>query len=340
VDICRIALIGAGNVARRHARVLSEFPDVELAGVTDVRPAAADALAADAGCRVFPDAGTLLAAGADAAYVCVPPFAHGAPEEAVLAAGVPLFVEKPLAVTAGTAERIGAALAGAGLRTAVGHHWRYLHVVEQAQRVLAGRPIRLISGAWLDKVPPVGWWPVRDRSGGPVVEQAVHVLDLARVFAGEAAEVFALGNGDPPVMPGAGEGAGGAGAGAGADVDSATGAALRFRAGAVGTLSLACSLTWKQRAGLEVVADGVWLSVSEDELLIREDGGDPVRVPGDPAAARVAVDRAFVDAVRGLGDDVRVSYAEALRTHQLACALAESAATGAPVRLAGDPVGH
>jgi len=84
----------------------------------------------------------------------------------------------------------------------------------------------------------------------------------------------------------------------------------------------------------------LWLSVSEDELLIREDGGDPVRVPGDPAAARVAVDRAFVDAVRGIGDDVRVPYAEALRTHRLACALAESAATGAPVRLTGDPVGR
>ena len=31
--------------------------------------------------------------------------------------------------------------------------------------------------------------------------------------------------------------------------------------------------------------------------------------------ARIAVDRAFVDAVRGIGDDIRVPYAEALRTH-------------------------
>jgi myo-inositol 2-dehydrogenase / D-chiro-inositol 1-dehydrogenase len=333
MDICRIALIGAGNVARRHARVLSEFPDVQLTGVTDLLPAAADALAADAGCRVYPDAETLLAAGVDAAYVCVPPFAHGAPEEAVRAAGVPLFVEKPLAVTAGAAERIGAGLAAAGLRTAVGHHWRYLDVVEQAQRVLAGRPVRMVSGAWLDKVPPVSWWPVRARSGGPVVEQAVHVLDLARLLAGEAAEVYAAGNGEPPPVPGTA-------GGAAADVDSATVAALRFRDGAVGTLCVTCSLGWKQRAGLEVVADGLWLSVSEEELVIREGSGDPVRVTGDPAAARVAVDRAFVDAVRGIGDDVRAPYAEALRTHRLACALAESAATGTPVRLAGDPVGR
>jgi myo-inositol 2-dehydrogenase / D-chiro-inositol 1-dehydrogenase len=36
--------------------------------------------------------------------------------------------------------------------------------------------------------------------------------------------------------------------------------------------------------------------------------------------------------VRGIGDDVRVPYAEALRTHRLACALASSAATGRPTR--------
>jgi myo-inositol 2-dehydrogenase / D-chiro-inositol 1-dehydrogenase len=79
--------------------------------------------------------------------------------------------------------------------------------------------------------------------------------------------------------------------------------------------------------------------VGEDGLAIRESGADPVEeiVAGDPAAARVAVDRAFVDAVRGVGNDVRAPYAEALRTHRLACALACSAATGQPARPAGGP---
>ena len=40
MDICRIGLIGAGNVARRHAKVLSGFPDVRIAGITDVVPQA------------------------------------------------------------------------------------------------------------------------------------------------------------------------------------------------------------------------------------------------------------------------------------------------------------
>ena len=91
MDICRIGLIGSGNVGRRHAQVLRSFPDVHLAGVTDVVPEAAAALARDVGCRPFGGTGELLSAGVDAVYVCVPPFAHGAPEAAVLSARVPLL---------------------------------------------------------------------------------------------------------------------------------------------------------------------------------------------------------------------------------------------------------
>ncbi|MET8265655.1 Gfo/Idh/MocA family protein [Micromonospora arida] len=317
---CRVGLVGAGGVAQRHARVLAGFDDVELVGVTDVAPEAASALAEQHGGRACADVAELLAAELDAVYVCVPPFAHGPAEEAVIEAGVPMFVEKPVAVDLSTAERIAELVARRGLRTAVGHHWRYLSVLDQARDLLADRPVRMVSGAWLDKVPPVAWWSRRDRSGGPVVEQAAHVLDLIRVLAGEVTEVTAYGNGTPPPVDGA-------------DIDSVTTAALRFADGAVGTLSAACVLGWKHRAGLEILADGLALAITEDGLSIRDADGER-HVPADPEAARVAVDRAFVDAVRGIGDDVRVPYAEALATQRLALAVADSARTGATVRLA------
>jgi predicted dehydrogenase len=322
----RVGIIGAGGVAQRHARVLSGLPNVQLIGVTDVVQAAAQRLAGDYGGRVFGDVGELLDAGLDAAYVCVPPFAHGDAERAVIAAGVPLFVEKPISVDHDTAQEIATLIAKSELLTSVGHHWRYLGVVEQARALLRDRPVRLVTGAWLDKVPPVAWWPRVDRSGGPVVEQAAHVLDLARHLAGEVTEVWAAGNGTPPPVDGA-------------DVDGATAATLRFAGGAVGTVAATCVLGWKERAGLEVYADGLALSISETGLVVR-DGDDTRTVDSDPDSARVAVDRAFIDAVRGDGDDVRVPYAEALRTHALALAVAESAATGRVVRPQAPEVPH
>lgn len=326
MGMCRVGIIGAGGVAQRHARVLAGFDDVRVAGVTDVVPQAAEALAGAHDARVFPDVAALLAAGLDAVYICVPPFAHGPAEDAVLESGLPFFVEKPIAVDQDTAVRIARAVEQRGTLTAVGHHWRYLAVVEQAVQLLADRPVRLVTGSWLDKVPPVAWWPHRARSGGPVVEQAAHVLDLARVLAGEVSEVTAAGNGTPPAVDGA-------------DIDGATAATLRFASGAVGTLAATCVLGWKHRAGLEVYADGLALRVGEDALVVTDADGER-RIAGDAEAARVAVDRAFVDAVRGLGDDVRVSYTEALRTHLLALAVAQSAGSGAPVRPAVPQVSH
>jgi predicted dehydrogenase len=313
-------MIGAGGVAQRHARVLSGLPGVHLAGVTDVVPAAAEKLAVSYGSRAYRSVADLLDAGLDAAYVCVPPFAHGDAERAIIDAGIPLFVEKPIAVNLDTPREIAALIAQRDLLTSVGHHWRYLAVVETAKTLLHDRPVRLVSGAWLDKVPPVSWWPHVDRSGGPIVEQAAHVLDLARHLAGEVTEVWAAGNGTPPDADGA-------------DVDGATAAALRFASGAVGTVAATCVLGWKERAGLEIYADGLALSISETGLVVRDADGSRT-VDCDPDSARVAVDRAFIAAVRGEARDIRVPYAEALRTHALALAVAESAATGKAVSLA------
>jgi predicted dehydrogenase len=316
---CRIGLIGAGNVATRHATVLAGFDDVELAGVVDPVPERAAGLAAAHGIRPYPDAAALLATAPDAVYVCVPPFAHGPAEEAVLAAGCAMFVEKPLAVGYPAAAALASAAGGAV--TAVGHHWRYLDTVAKARELLAGREVRLVTGSWLDKVPPVSWWARRELSGGQLVEQAVHVLDLARYLVGEVDSVYGVADGAPPP--------------AGGDVDGATAAVLRFAGGAVGTLAATCRLGWKHRAGLELYADGLALTVTEDALLVRDGAGPEQRTDADQDAAKRAVDRAFVDAVLGHGDDVRSPYRDALRSHALACAVAESVATGEVVRPGG-----
>ncbi|HEX8760184.1 MAG TPA: Gfo/Idh/MocA family oxidoreductase [Pseudonocardiaceae bacterium] len=322
---CRIGFVGAGGVASRHAQTLALIPQAHLVAVTDVDPVRAARFAEYYGVRAAPDLDDLLNAGLDAVYVCVPPFAHGAVEEAVANAGMALFVEKPLGIDCAVAERVARAVAQAGVVTATGHHWRYSAAVEQAQRSLADRPRRLVIGSWLDRVPPVGWWSQRSRSGGQIVEQAVHVLDLARLLVGEVAEVSALTDGVPPDEPGA-------------DIDGVTVALLRFCGGAVGTLAASCRLSWKHRAGIEVYADGSTLSITEDELQIRSsaDGSTPRTTAVLPEDAKTAADLAFVEAVLGIADDVRAPYQEALRTHRLACAVATSAATGQSVQLVGE----
>ena len=116
-----VGFIGAGSVAIRHAETLRGIPDVRVTAVTDPSPEAASAFARASGARMVPDVDALLAEQPGAAYVCVPPFAHGAPEEALLRAGIPFFVEKPVSLDLATAERIAAA-------GPAGPHWWLAHL--------------------------------------------------------------------------------------------------------------------------------------------------------------------------------------------------------------------
>ncbi|WP_104164490.1 Gfo/Idh/MocA family protein [Arthrobacter sp. SX1312] len=327
----RVALVGAGSVGQRHVSNLRQL-GARITSVTDAHPATAERLAQELGAQAFTSPDTALdLTDADAVYVCVPPFAHGSGERAALSRNLPLFVEKPVGLGRETAEEIAALVEAAGVVTGTGYHWRCMDVMEHARDLLAEAPALLASGYWLDKRPPVPWWGRSDRSGGQVVEQLTHVLDTARFLLGEVVEVYAAGIRSAPeadlrAVDGAFLGPD--------DVDDATAATLRFASGAVATLAATSVLAAKHRAALHTVSRGLYLEVSEAGLssfdgMSRTDlacGEDP----------RVAVDREFIEAVRGEREATRVPYAEALRTHRLGCAIAESARTGLPVRLSGE----
>ena len=315
----RVGLVGAGAVGARHGRTLAGFADVELVGICDPMAATCTALCGELGVPAADDLGALLRAGVDAVWLCVPPFAHGELEPALVGAGVPFFVEKPLAADLQMAERVAGAVTAAGLPTATGYHWRHLDTVEQAGAAMTGRHVRLVDARWWGSTPPPAWWSNESLSGGQVVEQATHVLDLVRVLAGEVVEVVG------GAAPSSAEGR---------DVADATAAVLRLASGAVGTVSTSCVLPALTEAGLDVVADGVSVQLTETSLRVRTVDGDLVAEPS--VDGRRAVDRAFVDVLSGRAPVAGlVDVGEALRTHRLACAVAEATRTGSAVRVGG-----
>jgi myo-inositol 2-dehydrogenase/D-chiro-inositol 1-dehydrogenase len=315
----RAGLVGAGSVGARHAHNLAGFDDVELVGICDADRTAADRLARELGVPAVQDLGGLLRAGVDALWLCVPPFAHGELELSVVRAGLPFFVEKPLATDLRIAQLVADAVAGACLPTATGYHWRHLDTVEQTRRALSGRPVRLVDARWWGLTPPAAWWSRAEGSGGQIVEQATHVLDLVRLLAGEVEEVIGADAGSSV---------------AARDVPDATAAVLRLDSGAVGTVSATCVLPALTVAGLDLVADGVSVHLTETSLCVRTADGEREGVPA--VDARSAVDRAFVDVLSGRpAPPGLVDVAEALHTHHLACAVAEATRTGATVRVGG-----
>jgi myo-inositol 2-dehydrogenase/D-chiro-inositol 1-dehydrogenase len=350
----RIGMVGAGAVAARHVRTLLAMDGVEVAGVADPALERARELAGSAGAAAYPNHMELLdAERLDAVYICVPPFAHGAPELAVIDAGLPMFVEKPVAIDQETAATVAARLAERPVLTCTGYHWRWLDIFDRAAESLADRPPRLVQCFWLDKVPPPPWWLRRDGSGGQVIEQTTHVLDTARGLAGEVTEVHALGAraaSNPPttgsVGPRTGRAADGGERGSSpstipaesasteaalpaADIHDVSVATLCFASGAVGTVASTCLLPRLHRAGVQVVGDGLSLELSETELVVEVDGERSAWTAA--ADARPRPDADFVAAVRGGPDRIRVPWPEAYRTHLLACAITRSAEEGRPL---------
>jgi predicted dehydrogenase len=318
--VTRIGFIGAGGIAQRHFGVLEQFEDVAIVAVTDVDRARADEAAARFGAQAFDDSEAMLAAvELDALYICVPPFAHGAPERAAIAAGVPFFVEKPVALDLATADEIAAAVERAGLVTAVGYHWRYLDTVDEVRGLLQHNPVQLMSGYWLDSTPPPQWWWHEDRSGGQMVEQTTHLLDLARYLGGEVTRVYGLaGHTNRAEFPDL-------------DVPTVSTASLQFASGAIANFASTCLLGWNHRVGLHLFGDRLAVEITDHDLMIDVGRGRPVRgTEGDPVWRE---DRDFVDAVQGKENRIRCPYPDALATHRLALAVGQSARTGQAITM-------
>ena len=100
----RVAVVGAGDFGRNHARVYRELADAELVGIVDADPARAAQVAQEFSTEVFPDIES-LAGRVDAASVAVPTVEHARVGCRLLELGIDVLVEKPMAASLAEADR-------------------------------------------------------------------------------------------------------------------------------------------------------------------------------------------------------------------------------------------
>lgn len=194
----RVGILGCGSFAHRHAQILAALPEqAELVAFCDRTEAKAQAYAGQyTGGRaaVFTDHVRMLdRARLDLLVVVVPPYGHTDEVEQAAARGVHLLVEKPIALTSEQGWRMVEAAEQAGIKTQVGFMYRFGAAVEQLKALIdsgeAGRP-GLISARYFCNALHADWWRMREKSGGQLVEQAIHLFDLLRFLFGEAAAVY------------------------------------------------------------------------------------------------------------------------------------------------------
>lgn len=317
----RVGFIGCGGFGRHHMGKLADIDGVELVAYYDVDLNKAKECSNQFGGKAFDSYQEMLdKATLDAVYICLPPFAHGEIEKAVIAEGLPFFVEKPIALSASVAEEIQEELEKKGLFASVGYHFRYLDTVEKAKERLSGREVGMVLGWWLGGFVGLPWWGVYAQSGGQFVEQTTHIFDLARYLVGEVEEVYAYTAlrllKDIPNI----------------DVPDVGVCNLKFENGAVGNISNTCITRAGGKIGLAVYCKDLVVDIAGRRVTVIEPEKEEFfDSEVDPYEVE---DRVFIEAVRsGDRSAIRSSYADALRTLKVTLAANESAHTGRPVKV-------
>jgi predicted dehydrogenase len=120
----RVAVVGAGDFGRNHARVYRELENAELAGIVDADPARAAQVAKEFSTEVIQDIDS-LAGRVDAASVAVPTIEHSRVGCRLLELGMDVLVEKPMAASLAEADALVSAALRAGRILQVGHLERF-----------------------------------------------------------------------------------------------------------------------------------------------------------------------------------------------------------------------
>src|SRR5216683_2206019 len=134
----RVAVVGAGEFGRNHARVYRELKGAELVGVFDENPERAAAVAAEFQTQVLKSPYELRGC-VDAASVAVPTVAHAEVGCRLLEMGLDVLVEKPMAVNLAEADALLHAANKNRRILQVGHVERFNPAVVAVEPVLTDK---------------------------------------------------------------------------------------------------------------------------------------------------------------------------------------------------------
>ena len=185
----RIVQVGCGGISNAWFTALKDIPDVEVVGLVDLNPAAAEQCAvrhALATAAKGTDLEAVLrATKPDIVFDCTIPAAHVQVTTTALRHGCHVMGEKPLSDTMPNARLMLAEARKAGRIYAVMQNRRYVAGVQALQRFLAGGAIGRITTVHCDFFIGAHFGGFRDvMEHMLLLDMAIHTFDQARYLTG------------------------------------------------------------------------------------------------------------------------------------------------------------
>jgi predicted dehydrogenase len=333
--VVKLAVIGAGGIWNgAHTKNLALLGGNQVVAVCDIAEPALRKAAEANKARAYDHMDKLFAAekDLDAVIACTPPTVRRQVVEGAARLHLPVFVEKPPAFALDDARQIVRIVRERKTPVFVGFMYRHLPAVDRLRELIAGRPVNLVQSSFFCPAATgwnlPGWFYLKDRSGGHVLDQAIHVMDLVRFLAGDITRVFTLGNN--VVRPKAAD----------FTIEDSSSTVLRFAGGASGTH--VHSWAHSEFVGfVTIIGKDYRLTLQLDQKLSGFVGDRKVDevLPTPPAGAthHYYETQAFLQAVR-TGDftPLRSPYPDAAKSLATVVAMNESIESQAPVDVAAD----
>ena len=320
-----LAIVGAGRMGKTHAKELAQLDNVNIAGVYDVDPKAAQAFKKTYGASVYGGPQEIAVdPEIDGVLVCSPTPCHPEGVEPALAAKKVTFCEKPLCRNAVDGKRLLDVGLASGLPVAVGFVRRYMATTLEFKALIDAGTLGKVRFCNVDlplggyRRMPGDWFADFDACGGVILDMLAHHIDLANWLFGEPARVYAAGlllDKDQPEP---------------ADYAASV---VTYKSGVICNFMGSWWRSGRSAQTMEVYGDDGSLSMDGSDTLVHfPKGGDKrdIAVPG--ASGHRCQMEAFVAAVRD-GVPPTASLEDGFNSLGVALAMIESAKTGQVVSL-------
>lgn len=192
----RIGVVGVG--ARAKLALHAESHNAAITAVCDPHPKVRERVASRLdrdpdSVAITSTVADLIAVGVDVAFVTSPDDTHADVTCELLAAGVPVYLEKPLAITLDDATRILEVAYETGTRLYVGHNMRHMSVVRTMRDLIRSGRIGEVKAIWCRHFVGSGgdfyfkdWHATREHSNGLLLQKAAHDIDVMHWLAESA----------------------------------------------------------------------------------------------------------------------------------------------------------
>ncbi|MBZ6078249.1 Gfo/Idh/MocA family protein [Microvirga puerhi] len=190
MNVINLIVMGAGLMGTRHAIHIGKEQNAALCAIVDPSQAGR-ALALRSGTKWYENlAQALSEQRADGVIIATPNQLHVETGLEVIAAGLPVLIEKPIADDVGAATTLVEAAEEASIPLLVGHHRRHNPMVGKAKEIVEsgrlGTLLTVTGHFWLKK--PDDYFDAawrREVGAGPIFINLTHDIDLFRYLCGE-----------------------------------------------------------------------------------------------------------------------------------------------------------